>query len=480
MSDTPDLTDRQTEVLGHLPASKETIADHLGIAPTTVEGHLDRIRNKGVDVAYDRDANQWRCVNRPNTVPDTTTDSDENTDSDPDPDNLTDRERYLLQKLQTGATLDELSEDLDEPEPVIRKQFETIKARGWTVYHDDEADLYEVAEDTPLRSSEHKGTRTRKANKWWETRHNAIERERKKAPPTDVNLAYTPDAEDWVTHLTDLHAGDRERDYDNDIVYSTEEIPDVVEYVTHQSISLSEHHGAEYDTAHLLWGGDMVTNEGIYEGQFEDLDAWLDEQADTVYDALLEQVITFADHFDTVNVVCKTGNHGEMRASGTSKQANADLLIYKNIQTFFRKAQQHHDLYENVQFSVGQARSFIPVPLRGGKLHGHLRHGQHRKPQAETSARLKEWLATLIDAITSSWGAFDVAWMGHHHVSGRIPWNGPPIFVTGSPKPAGEYIEELGTRGPGEVANKDIAHCHGISDEGVTGVYPIDDRHYDR
>lgn len=59
MSDTPDLTNRQKEVLGHLPASKTDLADALGVKPTTVEGHLNRIQNNGVDLAYDRDANQW-------------------------------------------------------------------------------------------------------------------------------------------------------------------------------------------------------------------------------------------------------------------------------------------------------------------------------------------------------------------------------------------------------------------------------------
>jgi len=57
--DLPDLTDRQQEVLHTLPASKQTLADELNVKPTTVEGHLDRVREKGVGVEYDRDANQW-------------------------------------------------------------------------------------------------------------------------------------------------------------------------------------------------------------------------------------------------------------------------------------------------------------------------------------------------------------------------------------------------------------------------------------
>jgi len=59
MTDTPDLTDRQKEILSHLPASKTTLGDQLGVKPTTVEGHLDRLRDRGIDLEYDRDANQW-------------------------------------------------------------------------------------------------------------------------------------------------------------------------------------------------------------------------------------------------------------------------------------------------------------------------------------------------------------------------------------------------------------------------------------
>lgn len=58
-TDLPDLTERQEEVLGLLPSSKGELADALDIRPTTVEGHLNAIRDKGVDLDYDADANQW-------------------------------------------------------------------------------------------------------------------------------------------------------------------------------------------------------------------------------------------------------------------------------------------------------------------------------------------------------------------------------------------------------------------------------------
>lgn len=58
-NDLPDLTDRQREVLSLLPASKHELGEDLGVAPTTIKGHLNRIQKKGVDVEFDRDAGQW-------------------------------------------------------------------------------------------------------------------------------------------------------------------------------------------------------------------------------------------------------------------------------------------------------------------------------------------------------------------------------------------------------------------------------------
>jgi Mn-dependent DtxR family transcriptional regulator len=487
MTDTPDLSDapRLRELLSLLPASTAEVAHEMDVATTTVESYRNRLQEThGVDLQYDRDENVWRRDDSADDAVEETDDGqqwpaldDVDADDDPDPSDLTDREEYIITELQTGATVDELADDLDERESVVTQHLRDLRREGWQVYVDETAGHVAIEGDHTLRSSEHKGTRTRKANQWWELTHNALERQWKSLEPTDVSLIAEPGNEDWVTHMTDLHAGDLVRDYAGDVVYETDEIPRVVEYITEQSIALSKKHNAEYDTAHLLYGGDMVTNEAIYQGQFEDLDAWLDEQADAIQDALVEQIFTFSEHFDAVNVVGQIGNHGVNRANGTSKHNNADLLVYKSLRNFVTKVQDHFGELENVRITIGEARPYTPVKLRGGKIHGHLRHGQDRKPQAETSARLKEWMSTLLDTIESSWGAFDICWMGHHHVSGRIPWNGPPIIVSGSPKPGGDYVEKLGVKGA-DFGAKEIAHCHGVADDGITSVWPIDTRHF--
>jgi len=475
-----DLSDapRLAEFLDQLPASTAAIADAMDVAPTTVEGYRDRLQEThDVDLRYDRSSNEWSAPGVDTGTDDTNTDETPDWQETPVADDtasaqdLTDRERYVARQLQTGATPAELADDLDTRESVVTQHFRDLRKRGWRVYHDDTADLVTIEGEHVLRSSEHTGTRTRKANRWWELRHNDLVREFRALDTPTATLDATDGNEDWVTHVTDLHAGDRVRRDDGTLVYETDEIPAVIDYITEQSLSLAEKHNSTYDTAHLLWGGDFVTNEGIYEGQFEDLDAWLDEQHDILVAPLIRQLKAFAEAFPTVQVIAQVGNHGQHRANGTSRQANADLILYKHIRNTVAHIRDHTDALDNVAFQIGQAKAFRNFDLRGGDLTGHLRHGQHRKPQAETSARKKEWQGTLLDH------EFDLAFMGHYHISGRIPWDGPPVIVSPSPKPAGEFVERLAGRTPSEYQG--VATVCGVSDDGLTTVFPVDTRNYD-
>lgn len=494
----PETAPTQAQLLDTLresgPIPKAELGDRLGLEPTGLDSAREALRNRGYDIPFERKGRTYCWTlseeDRDYLPAETDTDTDAvggeadgpplpdlgdiDADREPDLNDLTDRERVVVSELQTGTDLDALADRLDERPTVVETHIRDLARQGWQIYIDESAEHVAIEGDHTLRSSEHTGTRTRKANRWWEQRHNALVRWFDALDTPTVDTTLTEGHEDWVTHLTDLHAGDKVRGYEGDIVHRTEDLPGIIDHVTERSLRLADKHGGTYDTAHLLWGGDFVTNEGIYEGQFEDLDAWLDEQVDRLHDPLLRQVKAFADAFDAVHVVCQTGNHGDIRASASSKQANADLLLYKGLRNTVAALQVEGHL-PNVGVTVGRAGSPTPFDLRGGAIHGHLRHGQDRKPQAETSARKKEWLSTILDSMNYG-SAFDIAWMGHHHVSGRLPWNGPPVLITGSPKPGGEYARELGEMvGPNRPT---IAHAHGVSDDGLTGVFPIDMRDY--
>jgi len=499
MTDQP-LTERQQEYVRHLPiGSLSAWADKMGVSKSTVQTVVESLRDRDA-VEYVDDVWRRRRVD-PEPEPGVDADSpgeqgtprdgsdaaesDGETDGDwrdtpvsdeePDPNDLTRREEYLVRSLQTGSTIPELADDLDERHSIITEHLRDLRSQGWRVYHDDDADDVVIEGHEPLRSSEHKGTRTRKANRWWEKRHNELERQWRGLTPPSVERDAHPGREDWVTHLTDLHAGDIKRGYDDSVVHETKDLPPIIDHITERSLALADKHGSEYDTAYLLWGGDFVTNEGIYQGQFENLDAWLDEQMDILHDPLRRQIKAFSDEFDSVVVVGQAGNHGDIRANGSSKQANADLLLYKSIRNVIA-ALNEEGVCTNVEFEIGRAGSPTPFWLRDGEIHGQLRHGQDRKPQAETSARKKEWLTTVIDSMNFG-QAVDLIWMGHYHVSGIVPWDGPRIMVTGSPLPVGEYPRKLGEYDA--VNEPDIATCHGVSDDGMTGYYPIDPRNYD-
>jgi len=499
--DPPDrLTDRQGEVLRIIRdttdehASAPYIGEQLDITRDTVLDHIKAIKKKGYNLQYNRGGEGWHIATT--TDADTEADSDEDgggdneeTDtslpdlsdtpvdasSNPDPKDLTGRERVIVDELRTGATMDELRDRVDDRETVIVRHLKDLRQEGWGVYIDGEANHVALENDGTLRSSEHTGTRTRKANQWWALTHDAVVRQYKRLETPTVNPTATPGREDWVVHMTDLHAGDIVRGYDGKIIHDTERLLPLIDYVTARSVALAEKHGSDYDENVLAWGGDFVTNSGIYEGQFEDLDAWLDEQIDILHDPLLRQIKAHAHAFDSVHVVCQAGNHGEIRASGSSKQANADLILFKGVRNTVAALQEVGHL-ENVRFTIGRAEGPTPFYLRDGAIHGQLRHGQERKPQADTSARKKEWLSTILDSQNFG-SSFDVAWMGHHHVSGRLPWNGPPVIITGTPKPGGEYPRALGELvGPNQPT---IATCHGVSNDGITGVFPLDTRNYD-
>ena len=464
----PELTAGQQRFIDAHPNTRQGLIEELDISPSRVRGYRTECRGKGY--GFEEIDGEWNVVPPADTKPEEETQpgwTDVEPKGDPDPSDLTDREKYIARELQTGSSIDELTDDLSTRKSVVTQHLRDLRRQGWRVYLDDTTDTIAIEGENELRSSEHIGTRTRKANRWWELKHNELVRGFRGLDTPTTDLDHTSGNEDWITHLTDLHAGDEVRDENGTIRYSTKKIPEIVDYITEQSLNLASKHGSNYDVAHLLWGGDFVTNEGIYSGQFEDLDAWLDEQHDALIDPLVRQLKAFSEAFKAVNVVCQVGNHGQHRASGTSKQANADLILYKSIRNTVSHLQDC-GILENVAFQIGQARPYKNFELRGGKLKGHLRHGQHRRPQAETSARQKEWLKTLLEH------DFDVSCIGHYHISGRIPWEGPPIICSASPKPPDEFIEEIGGRVEQEF--RDIATCFGVSDDGITGVFPIDTR----
>lgn len=479
----PDLTPRQQEYVDALPQpSLSEWGDQLDVSRTTVESAIDRINKRdGVDIQYDHGAGEWRDLWEQEADDDGAPAWTETpvADEDPSADSLTEREQYIATQLAQGSTVSELAEDIGTRESVIHQHFRDLRRQGWRIYHDETADVVTIEGDTTLRSSEHKGTRTRKANRWWEQRNNELVRDFEALERPTADISEPTGDEDWVHVLGDVHAGDEvfTPGPDPQNVYNIDTVARIVRYDTRKSLELARYHGADYGTAHLCWNGDFVTNEGVYTGQFEDLDAWLDEQHDSLMEPLLEQVSAYSEGFETVNVVCQVGNHGKNRASGTSRQANADLILYKSIRNAIAAVRKFGQgtAFDNVNFRIGQARPYVNFPLRGGELRGHLRHGQDRKPQASTRAGSDEWKTTLLNH------EFDIAAINHHHASGEIVWDGPPVIAAGTPKPPSDFVDRIAASvslDPSEEV-REIAQCFSVADHGITSKLPVKTHDFD-
>lgn len=56
---TDALTNREKYLLSEFPASREKLATALDVSLAVVEAHIDSIKGKGIQLEYDRDAEQW-------------------------------------------------------------------------------------------------------------------------------------------------------------------------------------------------------------------------------------------------------------------------------------------------------------------------------------------------------------------------------------------------------------------------------------
>ena len=379
---------------------------------------------------------------------------------------LNQREEFILSELP--ATASELASTLQIEQLVVEAHLDSIEQKGYTVDYDDRTGTYYSNSSTVIRSSKNTGSITRGANEWWQKRHDKLERDFRAIQTPDVDLSYTKGNQDVVSHLTDIHMGDLIHDDSGKEIYNAEIVKRVIQYITQKQIRLYNLQSeiVDIDTWHELWGGDFLTNEGIYQNQYEDLEIFLDEQHGQIIEPLLERVKAISDVADTVNIVCKVGNHG--RADGKSKQANADLILYRTLEKQVSTLQKHADLLNNVNIEVGSTAPYKNFTMRGGNIRGHLRHGQYRKAGFRTSASQNEWRETLLHH------EFDIGYMGHVHRGQRFHVDGSPVFVSGSAKPAGEFAEQIAAG-----VDYNIALFHGVSDDGLTFSYPIDFRDFE-
>lgn len=453
------LTEGQKEIVELIPSTREEIAEELGISRRSVRYRMNKIEENGGKFRRDSDY-VWYWDGEEDVEEFVEEDTEEEQDFSPS--ELTEREEYLVQTVLPAST-EEIADELKIAERVADTHIENLKDRGVPIEHDENNNAWYVTDENVKRKigSRHMGTITRKANDWLAQVEDTQIRQARSIDPVIAVQDPEEGNEDIVAAFSDLHVGQSVEDELGNVIYGEEEWREAVREFTQKCLSIPERMVAphiEFDTIHLLLNGDIVTNENIYHHQIEDIGAYIADQIDIAVEELVQLVFTLSENYDTVNVICQVGNHGEMRASGSTKQANADLFVYRELKRILNYSE-----YENVNFQVGDATAYKTFKLRGGEWNAFATHGQSSYEQitgtSASDSQMQNWLNGLRDQP-------DIFYLGHYHEYRHAPVNGVPAIRIPSPKPGGIHEWQIGKMQSRNAIPK-IGYIHGVSDERV-------------
>jgi hypothetical protein len=272
-------------------------------------------------------------------------------------------------------------------------------------------------------------------------------------PPavSDVPLS-SGGEEDVVIHVTDDHIGDKVTDEFGNVVFDTEIAKNRIEHrvnETFRQIDRQKNAGYEFHTGHYVMGGDIVTGSGIYQGQSWEVELNLNEQIEVATESHYKQIRRLSEEFEAVQVVCQTGNHGEIRISGSSQEANADEIVFSNLDLLVRVDPE----LDNVTLIRNNSTNFTNFKIRGHRA--HLRHGRSAKSQSETAAAKRDFLG---------WKGMhknpELMYVGHYHIQTQERVGADTILIrSGSIKPSDDFEESL------SLWSMPAATIHGVSDE---------------
>lgn len=375
---------------------------------------------------------------------------------------LTDKQLAVVRELP--STTRQIADALDTSTDAVRRRIGRINAKysgpdDYPIFTDpDGLRVWDGEKDLHRMKSHHTGSVTRAANNFLTDDEAGIKSLLNNVEPATVSEDPSPDNEDVCIFLTDLHFGDRVTDergretFNTNII--TQRVMQIVKKAIREARALKNR---EIDAWHLILGGDLITNSALYEGQWEHLDhgvaATIREQMDAAAEVLMWAIHTLAQeaHPKPLRIVGVPGNHGENRASGVSKQANADIHILSRVDLGVRYSQ-----LDNVGIRFHDSTQYANFTMRGGKVRGHVRHGQNCQEHAgATAASKRDWRGWL------NMHDFDVAFRGHFHECKVERVLGHPIIQGGSVKPPSDFEESISEwGGPGAVV-------FGVSDEQV-------------
>lgn len=377
--------------------------------------------------------------------------------------NLTQRELEIVEFLP--ATYELLSEAFGFSKSSARSHISSMEQKGtpvtWRRVDQDDTQVKEFyirEKEHPTNQNETRnyGSISKKASKTKRLNNvaqNLSERLDKTlnatAPAVSVEELSSGGDEDVAIHVTDDHIGDLlEDEYGNEVFNTEIAIKKIRQRVTRtmEIVARQEAAGWNFHTVHYIMGGDIITGSGIYQGQAWEVEKNFNEQIDIATSVHFDQIQRLAEKFEAVQVVCQTGNHGEIRISGSSEKANGDDIVYRMLDALVRASE-----YENVTFIRNDRTNYTNFEMRGHNA--HLRHGKDMKAQSETRAAsddLRGW-KLMHD--------FDIMYAGHFHIQSEDRVMEAPLVRSGSICPTDEFEESI------SEWSMPLSTVHGVSDD---------------
>jgi hypothetical protein len=381
---TNNLTPRENEIVDYLPATHRELSDAFGFSQSTSRDHIAAIERKGAPIANRRI----------------------------DVDGDTSKEFYLR----------------DESKQHPSNKNETRE----------------------YGSTAQKAAKTKRLNETAERLSKRLDKTLNASEPavSDVPLS-SGGEEDVAIHVTDDHIGDKLEDEFGNEVFNTEIAIERIRYRVSETLDYIERQkeaGYDFHTCHYIMGGDIMTGTGIYEGQSWEVEKNFNEQIDIAVEEHFKQIQRLAEEFEAVQVVCQTGNHGEIRISGSAEQANGDDIIYRMLDAAAR-----YSAHDNITFIRNDRTGYTNFKMRGHSA--HLRHGQSAGEHIGTAAKKRDWRGWKLQH------GFDIAYLGHYHIQGQDRVMEAPVIRSGSIKPPGDFEES--------ISEWSMPACtiHGVSDD---------------
>jgi DNA-binding transcriptional ArsR family regulator len=409
------------------------------------------------------------------------------------------RQQVFTTILNGGATYNEICNALDVSYSTARDHISALRSKDGVplgertvndskeFYYRPEAKEHPINPDQPTGELRSKASVTKDAKKKVHELIQYLDDDLNGRPPAepDDGLVVRESHEDMVCHRSDDHIGAKYHDEFGNTTFSAEIGIDRVRTISDRVFELKarqEAAGVEFDTLHLVMGGDHLDGIGIHDAQPWETQLSLPEQLTIASDIYMEFIDRARREFESVQIVCQVGNHGELRGDGMGPDDNVDTAFFLSLDRRVRDRD-----YDNVRFVRSQSGNFtnfrmrvdkaadqrkaealdvepheLPVDLESGHR-AHLRHGQNSLEHIGTSAGKKRWYAW------KDQHKFDIAYRGHYHKFDIGSIASKKVVMSGAIVPPDDFEESLAEW------DEPAATVHGVTDDRtMSWFYPID------